>query len=88
MQNFLDACWVDACWVKDEENMVWSGSKVLIAVAVVASVAVVVSVIISPHHLFHRYLSHSLSFPLLFAVAVALILLPVDPIDDVLMALM
>ena len=74
--------------MKDEENMVWSGSKVLIAVAVVASVAVVVSVIIWEQHFFHRYLSLSLSFPLLFAVAVALILLLVDPIDDVIMAIM
>ena len=47
--------------MKDEENMVWSASKVLIVVAVVASIAVI---------LLH----------------VALILLLVDPIDDVLMA--
>ena len=49
--------------MKDEENMVWSASKVLIVVAVVASVAVTVVK-------FH----------------IALILLLVDPLDDVVMA--
>ena len=49
--------------MKDEENMVWSASKVLIVVAVVAPLAVTVVK-------FH----------------IALILLLVDPIDDVLLA--
>ena len=52
--------------MKDEENMVWSASKVLIVVAVVASVAVTVTE--------NRFI-------------VALILLLVDPIDDVLIIL-
>ena len=49
--------------MKDEENMVWSASKILIVVAVVAPLAVTVVK-------FH----------------IALILLLVDPIDDVLLA--
>ena len=52
--------------MKDEENMVWSASKVLIVVAVVAPLAVTVTV--------------------LSILLVDLILLLVDPINDVLMA--
>ena len=51
--------------MEDEENMVWSASKVLIAVAVVASVAVT-----------KLSLSH----------VALMILLLVDPFDDVRMA--
>ena len=50
--------------MEDEENMVWSASKGLIAGAIVASIAVAVTKLSLCH--------------------VALILLLVDPLDDVL----
>ena len=52
--------------MEDEENMVWSASKVLIVVAVVAVVAPLAVTVVKFH--------------------IALILLLVDPIDDVLLA--
>ena len=59
---------------------------IIIAATVESSVAVVVSVILSRQILQHHHI-HSLSLSQLLPVAVALIVLLVNPLDDVVMAM-